>query len=216
MRMRRKKHREERLENCSEWLIDDIRDFSKDIKSVFENDRPLHLEIGCGKGGFISGIAEKNPDINYIAFEKNLDVLVLAVEKVKEKGLTNVRFAPGDAAALGDMETESRAERLYINFCDPWEKYGHRKRRLTNERYLEIYRRILTEDGGIHFKTDNSKLFEYSLNSFSDFGMRLKNITLDLHNSGFEGNVMTEYEKLFSEKGQPIFRCEAYFSCASE
>lgn len=216
MRMRRKKHREERLASCCELFVEDIRDYAKDIKSVFENDRPLHLEIGCGKGGFISGIAEKNPDINYIAFEKNLDVLVLAAEKVKEKGLTNVRFSAGDAAALGDMETVSRAERLYINFCDPWEKNGHKKRRLTNERYLEIYRRILTRDGGIHFKTDNSRLFEYSLNSFSDFGMRLKNITFDLHNSGFEGNVMTEYEKLFSEKGQPIFRCEAYFSGVSE
>ncbi len=216
MRMRRKKHREERIEVCSEWLIDDIRNYGNDIKGVFGDGKPLHIEIGCGKGGFISRMAELNPGINYIAFEKNLDVLVLAMEKVKEKNLKNVRFAAGDAEALGDLETSSRAERIYINFCDPWEKYGHRKRRLTNERFLEIYRRVLTEDGGIHFKTDNRKLFEYSLNSFSDFGMRLKNITLDLHASGFEGNVMTEYEKLFSDKGQPIYRCEAYFSAPQE
>ncbi len=211
MRMRRKKHREDRMENCSELIIKDITAYKNDIKSVFENDALLHLEIGCGKGGFISQIAKLNPDINYIAFEKNLDVLVLAMEKVKEAGLGNVRFVPGNAEALGNLETTSRVDRIYINFCDPWEKFGHRKRRLTNERYLAIYKNILSLNGEIHFKTDNSKLFEYSLNSFSDFGMRLKNITFDLHNSAFEGNVMTEYEKLFSEKGQPIFRCEAYF-----
>lgn len=211
MRMRRKKHREERLESCSEFIIDDIMRYSTDLKSIYAEDKPLHMEIGCGKGGFVCGIAEQNPDINYLAFEKNLDVLVLAVEKVKEKGLKNVRFVPGDAQMLGDLETKTKADRIYINFCDPWEKYGHRKRRLTNERFLEIYKRLLSEKGEVHFKTDNRKLFEYSLNTFSDFGMRLKNITLDLHNSGFEGNVMTEYEKLFSEKGQPIYRCEAIF-----
>ncbi len=209
MRMRRKKHREERLDCCSELIINDIMQYSADLKPVFKADKPIHIEIGCGKGGFICGIAEKNPDINYIAFEKNLDVLVLAVEKVKKKGLENVMFVPGDAQALGGLETKTKAERIYINFCDPWEKQGHRKRRLTNERFLEIYKKLLCEKGEIHFKTDNSRLFEYSLNSFSDFGMRLKNITFDLHNSGFEGNVMTEYEKLFSEKGQPIYRCEA-------
>ena len=211
MRMRRKKHREERLENCNNLIINDIMAYSSNIRSVYNDDKPLHIEIGCGKGGFICGMAEKNPDVNYLAFEKNLDVLVLAVEKIQEKNLTNVMFVPGDAQILGELETKTKADRIYINFCDPWEKHGHRKRRLTNERFLEIYKRLLSENGEIHFKTDNRKLFEYSLNTFSDFGLRLKNITLDLHNSGFEGNVMTEYEKLFSEKGQPIYRCEAKF-----
>ena len=211
MRMRRKKHREERLENCSKLIINDIMKYSTDLKSVYADDKPLHIEIGCGKGGFICGIAEKNPNVNYLAFEKNLDVLVLAVEKIREKKLENVMFVPGDAQMLGQLETVTKVDRIYINFCDPWEKYGHRKRRLTNERFLEIYKKLLCEKGEIHFKTDNRKLFEYSLNTFSDFGLRLRNITLDLHNSGFEGNVMTEYEKLFSEKGQPIYRCEAIF-----
>ena len=216
MRMRRKKHREERLESCSELIINDIMQYSNDLKAIHAEDKPMHIEIGCGKGGFICGIAEKNPEINYLAFEKNLDVLVLAVEKVREKGIKNVMFVPGDAQMLGELDTKTKADRIYINFCDPWEKYGHRKRRLTNERFLEIYKRLLAENGEIHFKTDNSKLFEYSLNSFSDFGMRLKNITFDLHNSGFEGNVMTEYEKLFSEKGQPIYRCEAIMQKVSD
>ena len=209
MRMRRKKHREERMESCSGIMIKDIMAYKDDIRAVYGEDKPLHIEIGCGKGGFISETARLNPDINYIAFEKNLDVLVLAMEKVQQLGLTNVRFVPGDAGVLADMETKTKIQRIYINFCDPWPKAGHKKRRLTHENFLSIYKRLLEVEGEIHFKTDNRGLFEFSLNSFADFGLRLKNITLDLHNSDFEGNVMTEYEKLFSEKGQPIYRCEA-------
>ena len=209
MRMRRKKHREERMESCSGLMIKDIMEYKNDIRSVYGEYKTLHIEIGCGKGGFISETARRNPDVNYIAFEKNLDVLVLAMEKVQELGLTNVRFVPGDAGVLGDMETKTKIQRIYINFCDPWPKSGHKKRRLTHENFLSIYKRLLEDGGEIHFKTDNRGLFEFSLNSFADFGLKLKNITLDLHNSGFEGNVMTEYEKLFSEKGQPIYRCEA-------
>ncbi len=211
MRMRRKKHREERMENCSDLMVRDILEYKTDIKSVFNEDKPLHIEIGCGKGGFISETARRNPDINYIAFEKNLDVLVLAMEKAAEQGLENVRFVPGNADALGEMETVSKVQRIYINFCDPWPKAGHKKRRLTHENYLSIYEGLIEQGGAIHFKTDNRGLFEFSLNSFADFGLKLKNITLDLHASDFEGNVMTEYEKLFSEKGQPIYRCEAIF-----
>ena len=217
MRMRRKKHRNERLESCADIVIKDIFDYKDDLRKIFPDSKnPLHLEIGCGKGGFISQIAQINPDINYIAFEKNLDVLVLAMEKVKEKSLSNVRFVPGDATVLGQLDRQNSIERLYINFCDPWHKWGHRKRRLTYETYLNIYERIMKKKGEIHFKTDNAPLFEFSLNSFSDYGMKLKNITLDLHNSKFEGNVMTEYEKLFSEKGQPIYRCEAIFAESTE
>lgn len=212
MRMRRKKHREDRMKVCSELIIEDIFEYKNDLRAAFENDNPLHLEIGCGKGGFISTIAEINPTVNYIAFEKNLDVLVLAMEKVKEKNLKNVKFIAGDAQALGQLEEQRSVDRFYINFCDPWPKWGHRKRRLTYETYLGMYQRLASDAGEIHFKTDNASLFEFSLNSFSDFGMKLKNITLDLHSSGFSGNVMTEYEKLFSEKGQPIYRCEAIFS----
>ncbi len=211
MRMRRKKHREERMEACSELMIKDIFAYNDDLRTVFKQAAPLHLEIGCGKGGFISQLAELNPDVNYIAFEKNFDVLVLAMEKVKEKGLTNVRFAAGDASMLEQLSEQESVSRLYINFCDPWHKWAHRKRRLTYEKYLAMYKRLMVKNGEIHFKTDNKQLFEFSLNSFSDFGMRLKNITLDLHASNFQGNVMTEYEKLFSEKGAPIYRCEAIF-----
>lgn len=211
MRMRRKKHREERMENCSELLINDITMYKDDLKAVFGNEKPLRIEIGCGKGKFITETAALNPDINFIAVEKCLDVLVLALEKVKEAGLTNVKFAAGDANLLSQLETATKCDVIYINFCDPWKKSGYSKRRLTHANFLTIYKKLLKTGGAIHFKTDNQKLFEFSLNSFSDFGLRLKNISFDLHNSAFEGNVMTEYETNFTNLGQPIYRCEAIF-----
>ncbi len=211
MRMRKKKHQTERLENCSDIIIEDITKYQNNIKSVFDDDKPLHMEIGCGKGAFILETARRNPDINFIAIEKNLNVLVLAAEKIKNNNLTNVRFVAGDAGVLKEFETTTKCDRIYINFCDPWPKNGYRKRRLTHEYHLAIWEKLLKENGEIHFKTDNRGLFEFSLNSFSDYDMKLKNITLDLHNSSFEGNVMTEYEKLFSDKGQPIYRCEAIY-----
>lgn len=212
MRMRRKKHREERIEACSELLIANIEDYKDDIKAVFGNDKPLRIEIGCGKGKFILETAMQNPDINFIAVEKCSDVLVLALEKIKNAGLTNVRFVEGDVMKLACLDTKTKCEVIYINFCDPWKKSGYAKRRLTHANFLSMYEKWLEKDGAIHFKTDNTKLFEFSLNSFSDYGLRLKNITLDLHNSKFEGNVMTEYETNFTNLGQPIYRCEAIFN----
>lgn len=211
MRMRKKKHREDRLDACAYLFAQSLETYEKSLKPLFENDNPIHVEIGCGKGKFIVETAAKNPDINYLAIEKNLDVLVLAAEKIKASGITNVRFAAGDANALAQTDIKGEVERIYINFCDPWKKSRQAKRRLTHENFLKIYERLLVPGGEVHFKTDNTKLFEFSLNSFSAYGLMMKNITLDLHNSGLEGNVMTEYEILFSEKGQPIYRCEVVF-----
>lgn len=211
MRMRRKKHLTERLAACSDIIIDDITRYTGDIKAVFDGDAPLHMEIGCGKGRFILETAKAHPHINFIAVEKNLNVAVLAAEKIKSANLTNVRFLTEDVNVLRQFETDSRLDVIYINFCDPWHKHSYRRRRLTHAIHLALWQKLLKENGEIHFKTDNKMLFEFSLNSFSDYGMRLRNITLDLHNSDFEGNVMTEYEQLFSEKGQPIYRCEAIY-----
>lgn len=211
MRMRRKKHREDRMASCSELIIQDISKYSGDIKSIFWGDAPLHMEIGCGKGKFIAETAALHPEINFIAVEKCLDVLVLALEKVKSAGLTNVRFVAGDIGLFADFDTKSRCDIIYINFCDPWKKSGHAKRRLTHANFLKVYAGLLKSGGALHFKTDNQKLFEFSLNSFADFGLTLKNITFDLQNSGFEGNIMTEYETSFTNLGQPIYRCEAIF-----
>ena len=214
MRMRRKKHREDRLENCSEYIIDDFSEYYGDIKSAFKcrAEKELHIEIGCGKGKLINELALKNPRINYIAFEKNLEVLVLAAEKAKASELSNLKFVPGDISAIASADTKTKCSRIYINFCDPWKKTGHAKRRLTHRNFLNIYKNIMNSDGEIFFKTDNAGLFEFSLNSFSDFGLRLRNITLDLHNSNYKENIMTEYETLFSEAGNPIYRCEAIFN----
>lgn len=211
MRMRRKKHLTERLSICSDVLIEDIFKYTEGIKSVFETDQPLHMEIGCGKGGFVAGMAKKYPDINFIAIEKNLNVLVLAAEKIKREGIKNVKFLAGDAGILEGFQTETKADVIYINFCDPWAKKRYAKRRLTHAKQLTLWKTLLKENGEIHFKTDNKDLFEFSLNSFSDFGMKLKNISLDLHKSDFQENVMTEYETMFSAEGLPIYRCEAIF-----
>lgn len=213
MRMRKKKNRDARLENCSEYIIKDFSNYLSDIKSVFKEnkDRELYMEIGCGKGKFINELALKYPDINFIAFEKNLDVLVLSVEKAKGAKLSNLKFVPLDISILKDADSKSKCSRIYINFCDPWHKKSHAKRRLTHENFLSIYKNILIENGELFFKTDNKNLFEFSLNSFSDFGLKIKNITFDLHNSEYKDNIMTEYEILFSNEGKPIYRCEAVF-----
>ena len=211
MRMRKKKHRDDRLAACADLFIQDILVYKNDLKAIFGNDKPVHIEIGCGKGKFITELAAINPDINYIAIERNRDVLVLASEKVKNAELTNVRFVAGDCGVLSDIEALHTVDRIYVNFCDPWKKSRQAKRRLTRSNYLAMYEKLLIDGGELHFKTDNTMLFEFSLNSFSEFGVKMKNITLDLHNSKFEGNVMTEYETLFSQKGQPIYRCEVVF-----
>ena len=156
-------------------------------------------------------MAKLLPNVNFLAIEKNSDVLLMAAEKIKNENLKNVKFVRGDAAFLNEFDSKTKCDRIYINFCDPWHKSGHKKRRLTYKTFLEMYKKLLKRGGELHFKTDNAPLFEFSLNSFADFGLRLKNITLDLHKSGFENNVVTEYEKAFSDKGQPIYRCEAKF-----
>lgn len=211
MRMRKKKHLYERLHNCSDLIISDIMEYSGNIKDVFPSDKPLHMEIGCGKGKFISEKAKRHEDTNFIAVEKNLNVLVIAAEKIKNQGLKNVRFLAGDVNLLRDYETKTKCDVIYINFCDPWHKNSYRKRRLTHENHLMLWEKLLKENGEIHFKTDNKNLFEFSLNSFSDYDMKLKNITFDLHNSDFCENITTEYEELFAGQGQPIYRCEAMF-----
>mgnify|MGYP000996456536 FL=1 len=212
--MRKKKNGAARLEECGQLLVKKPEALKGIWKETFGNENPVHIEIGCGKGGFITRLAKENPDISYVAIEKLIDVLVLAAEKAKKEGLENVRFILGDASLLESMFAEGEIERIYINFCDPWHKKRHEKRRLTYRTYLELYKKLLKNNGWIYFKTDNKKLFEYSLNSFCENGFMLKNITLDLHNSEIKGNIMTEYEKLFSEKGNPIYRAEA--SCLAK
>ncbi len=211
MRMRRKPNREARLENCQELHVKNPEEYKGKWNSLFKNTNPIHLEIGCGKGGFISQLSTLNPNINYVAMEKCTDVIIMAMEKIKEKEIKNVYFINGDATNLLSFFDKCEIERIYINFCDPWKKSHHKKRRLTHSNFLNLYKEILPSGGEVHFKTDNRKLFEFSLNEFAAFPVKMQNISLDLHSSNFEGNIVTEYEKAFSEKGFPIFRCELVF-----
>ena len=154
----------------------------------------------------------KNPDVNFLAIERVHDVLVMAAEKIKNSGLTNVKVCCCDAKELTEYFEPKSIDRIYLNFSDPWPKARHEKRRLTYRTFLAIYKKILKKDGAIHFKTDNRGLFDFSLEEFKEFGMRMEKLTFDLHNSEYmDGNVMTEYEKRFSSMGVPINRVECYF-----
>ena len=212
MRVHKKKHGAERLEACGNIVIKDLKAEGNTAQELFGNDNPIRIEIGCGKGDFIVGTAEKEPDVNFLAVEKVSDVLVTAAEKIKKSGLSNVRVCCVDAKELEEIFPEGSIDRIYLNFSDPWPKSRHEKRRLTYRTFLAIYKKILKKDGAIHFKTDNRGLFDFSLEEFKEFGMRMEKLTFDLHNSEYmEGNVMTEYEKRFSSMGVPINRVEVYF-----
>lgn len=176
---------------------------------MFGNENPIHIEVGTGKGQFISGMGKQHPDINYIGIELFKSVIVTAVEKVKQSGAPNVRLLNIDADTLTDVFDPGEVQRVYLNFSDPWPKNRHEKRRLTYSHFLKKYEEVMGGAGAIHFKTDNRGLFEYSLKSFSEYGLLLTYVSLDLHNSDPEGNIMTEYEEKFSALGQPIYRAEA-------
>ncbi len=211
MRMRKKKNCGIRMEKCAGVWIKEPEQFKGKWHEIFENDNPIHIEIGCGKGRFITETAKQNPDINYIAIEKVEDVLVMAMEKATENELTNVVFIDMDAEKIEEVFEKGEIRRIYLNFSDPWKKNKQAKRRLTHKNFLDRYKNVLTAGDFIFFKTDNKALFEFSLNSFAENDFKMRNITLDLHNSNFEGNIMTEYEQRFFEQGMPIYRLEATF-----
>ncbi len=157
-------------------------------------------------------MASANPDINYIGIDIQLSVLSYALDKVLEQDLPNIKLLRVDGSSLTNYFNEDEIQRLYLNFSDPWPKKKHAKRRLTYKSFLETFEHILSQEGELHFKTDNRGLFEYSLASFSQYGMILQEVWLDLHASEYEGNILTEYEEKFSQKGQPIYRVEAKFT----
>ena len=211
MRVRRRKGAEEHLANNPHFVILKPEDAKGHWQEIFGNDRPIHIEVGSGKGAFITGMALQNPDINYIGIDIQVSVLSYTLDKVLASGAENIRLLQVDGSSLTNYFADGEIDLLYLNFSDPWPKKKHSKRRLTYKTFLDTYKQILPEHGEIHFKTDNRGLFEYSLASFSQYGMILKQVWLDLHASDFEGNVMTEYEKKFSDKGQVIYRVEAMF-----
>ena len=211
MRVRNRKGATELLEAHPQYVILNPADAKGRWQEIFGNDHPIHVEVGSGKGAFVSGMAKANPDINYIGIDIQKSVLSYALDKVLATDVPNIKLLWVDGSDLTDDFEEGEIDRLYLNFSDPWPKKRHEKRRLTYQSFLATYQQILPENGEIHFKTDNRGLFEYSLVSFSQYGMKLKGVWLDLHASDFEDNVLTEYEQKFANKGQVIYRVEAAF-----
>lgn len=218
MRMRRKKNLDEKLLALNNLTVkySQERDYRKaaenpeymDFEKIFKNNNPVYLEVGCGKGQFVFEIAKQNPNINFLAVEKNENVIFAACKKCEN--LSNVYFLNSGAEYLPKYIKPASISRIYLNFSCPFPKKSYASHRLTATHFLKIYEGLMTKDAEIHQKTDNRGFFEFSLEKFSDYGFTLKNISLDLHNSDFEGNIVTEYEARFSSLGFPIYRLEAY------
>ena len=213
MRVRNRKGAPEMMAANTQYVVENPEAFKGKWAEKFGNDHPIHIEVGSGKGAFITGMAERHPDINYIAIDMQLTVLSYALDKVLEMNLPNVQLLHVDGSSLTNYFADGEVALVYLNFSDPWPKTRHEKRRLTYKDFLKTYETILVPHGQIHFKTDNRGLFEYSLASMSQYGMTLQQVWLDLHaDTDFAGkNVMTEYEAKFSSKGQVIYRVEAQF-----
>ena len=206
MRMRKKKNLIPRMERCGDRLIREPYSMPGKWRELMPQARELRLELGCGKGRFTAGTAAAEPDVLFIAVERVPDAMVMAMERCAAQGLTNVFFIDANADQLPLFFAPGEADRIYINFCDPWPSNRHAKRRLTHPDFLLRYRQVLAEAGEIHFKTDNRDLFEWSLFQFPRVGFGGSEVTRDLHADGIHG-VMTDYEEKFHNLGTPINRC---------
>lgn len=209
MRIRRKKWAKEELDN-SKFYIDKPEEFKGKWKSKFLKEKPLHIELGCGKGSFIANLASSHMDINYIAVDMIEAMLGLSKRNIEQaynfeypENLYLIRANVEQISNVFDKTDE--VERIYINFCNPWPKKKHNKKRLTHIRQLELYKQFLIGNGEIYFKTDSDELFEASLEYFVQEGFTIINKTYDLHKESiFEENIVTEHEKMFSEEGIKI------------
>ncbi len=189
----------------SQFTVNEPTNNKNKWKEFFGNNNPLHVEIGMGKGRFITTLAQNNPHINYVGVEKYSSVLIRAVEKQRELELPNLVFIRMDAENIEEVFGAGEIDRIYLNFSDPWPKDRHAKRRLTSRQFFARYNVVLAKEGTVEFKTDNRILFDFSVEEVKEAGWNMVDVTYDLHNSPMnEGNVMTEYEIRFSEKGTPI------------
>ncbi len=208
MRLRRKPGIEEALKEFAGLVVAPRPGGGWD--EAFGRTAPLHVELGVGKGTFISELAAKAPGTNFVGIEAQPEVLFQAAKRVAARGVPNVRLLHFDAAGIADIFSPGEVSRLYINFCDPWPKKRHAKRRLTCGLFLARYRIIMAAGGELFFKTDNTELFAFSLEEFANAGLEVRNVTFDLP-AGLDGDVMTEYEMRFRTLGVKINRCEAVF-----
>jgi tRNA (guanine-N7-)-methyltransferase len=207
MRLRNIPESAEAIKN-SDYVIDNDRIEKFDWKGEFENDHPIHIEVGMGKGQFITQLAKRNPGINYIGIEKYTSVLYRAIQKLEEEDIPNLRFLCIDAEIIDKIFPEKGIDRIYLNFSDPWPKERHAKRRLPSRQFLARFDVILKEDGVIEFKTDNRGLFDFAVEEVAETKWNMDVLTYDLHADDLlnEGNIMTEYEEKFSAKGNPIHK----------
>lgn len=211
MRIRFKPWARPELE-ASKFYIDNPEEYKGKWKKLFKNDNPIHLELGCGKGGFISQLAVYNPDVNYIAIDLVDAMLGLTKRKIEEaykmanREIDNVYLTRYDIERINNiMSKEDKIERIYINFCNPWPKGKHRKKRLTHTRQLEKYKEFLSEGADIFFKTDDDDLFNDSVKYFNEMGFTIEKITYNLEcENDFWENIETEHEKMFKEQGIKI------------
>lgn len=206
MRLRNVKGARERIAE-DKYTIKEPETYKGKWNEFFENQNPIHIEIGMGKGQFIMELARRNPRINYIGIEKFSSVLIRALQKMEQEEMENLIFIRMDAEDIENVFEKEEVSQIYLNFSDPWPKDRHTKRRLTSTRFLVRYENILKKDGKVIFKTDNRELFDFSLEQVKEANWVLENYTYDLHNSEYNvGNVMTEYEEKFSKEGKAINR----------
>ncbi len=216
MRLRRRQGTMEVLKELEDLVVLEPKSFKGKWREVFGNDHPIYVELGMGKGKFISEQSARNPEINFIGIDMYDELIRKASDKAFEmreaSGLgkpENLRLVLCNIEHIEEVFAPEEIQRIFLNFSDPWPKKRHGFRRLTHPRFLERYKNILNQWGEIHFKTDSRSLFEFSLNAFADMGLRMRNISLDLHAEGLRDDlVMTEYETKFVEQGIHIHRCE--------
>lgn len=208
MRRRKKIGAKEELLELEHMLILNPEENKGNWKETLGNER-IHLELGTGRGQFINTLAEKHRYIFFIGVEIKEEILLDAVKKSIDRELSNVKYLWFDINEILSIFHENEIERLYINFCDPWPKTRHSKRRLTHRKFLEKYKRILKSNGEIHFKTDGEELFEFSLNEMLDMDYKLKDVSLNLYRDKETNTVKTEYEEKFMSQGKPIYRLVA-------
>ena len=209
MRLRNIPGADEVVANSSYCISEPMKLKGKYKTELFNNNNPIHIEIGMGKGQFIINLAKQNPDINYIGIERYTSVLLRAIQKIEDEDIPNLRFICYDAAEILDIFSCHEVDRIYLNFSDPWPKDRHSKRRLTSSTFLNRYNSILALDGHIEFKTDNKDLFDFSVEEINNHPLwKIDAITYDLHNDSEMniGNIMTEYEEKFSSIGNPIYK----------
>ena len=210
MRMRRKPWVRQELDECY-FFVKNPKEYKNKWLNYFKQKQPIHLELGCGKGGFIAKKASNNLKINYIAVDIKSEVLGLAKRNIEDefaqinKPATNVALLAWEIGLIEEiLGDKDKIQRIYINFCNPWPKPRHNKRRLTYTTYLEKYKEFLSNNAEIHFKTDDDNLFKDSLKYFEEAGFTLEKVTYNLHEENWEDNVQTEHEEMFSKQGIKI------------